>query len=185
LIPFRYVLKWIEKAEDRLLGGVMKVRIPVFISCFLFIFVTSPSFSQSPGMGMRNWRGEAPCWRASDLDLSQEQRKNLELIQQAYFREAQLLRAQLFTRRLELREILTSPTTKTEAIRAKSSEIIELQAKEEERSVEYLVKVRNLLTPEQLRKWCPEREFPAFRHRMHGPGSMGPMQHRENFPPPE
>ena len=136
-------------------------------------------------MGMRKWRGEGPCWRASDLDLSQEQRKNLELIQQAYFREAQLLRAQLFTRRLELRELLISPTAKTESIRAKNSEIIDLQSKHEEKSVEYLIKVRNLLAPEQLQKWCPEQEFPAFRQMMHGPGSMGPMRPRKTFPPPE
>jgi len=133
-------------------------------------------------MGMRRWRGEAPCGKASDLDLSPEQRKNFELIQRAYFRETQLLRAQLFTRRLELRELLIGPAIKIESIRAKNSEIIELQSKEEERSVEYLVKVRNLLTPEQLRKWCPEQEFPAFRHRMYGPGPMHP---RNSFPPPE
>ena len=160
----------------------MKSKIRILIYCFLLISAASPSFSQPPGMGMRTWRGEAPCWRASDLDLSQEQRKNLELIQQAYFREAQLLRAQLFTRRLELRELLIGPTIKIESVRAKNSEIIELQSKEEERSVEYLVKVRNLLTPEQLRKWCPEQEFPAFRHRMYG---TGPMHPRKTFPPPE
>ena len=163
----------------------MKAKIPILIFCFLFIIATSPSFSQPPGMGMRKWRGESPCWRASDLDLSQEQRKNLELIQQAYFREAQLLRAQLFTRRLELRELLIGPAIKIESIRAKISEIIELQSKEEERSVEYLIKVRNLLTPEQLQKWCPEQEFPAFRQRMHGTGSMEPMHPRKTFPPPE
>ena len=171
--------------QDGLPAGVMKAKIPIFIFCFLFTFVTSPSFSQPPEMGMRKWKGEAPCWRASDLDLSREQRKNLELIQQAYFREAQLLWAQLFTRRLELRELFVSPTIKIESIRAKNSEIIELQSKEEERSVEYLVKVRNLLTPEQLRKWCPEREFPAFRHRMHGAGPMGPMHPKKTFPPSE
>ena len=136
-------------------------------------------------MGMRRWRGEGPCWRASDLDLSQEQRKNLELIQQAFFREAQLLRAQLFTMRLELRELLISPTTKTESIRAKNFEIIDLQSKHEEKSVEYLIKVRNLLAPEQLQKWCPEQEFPAFRQIMYGPGPMGPMHPRKTFPPPE
>jgi Spy/CpxP family protein refolding chaperone len=163
----------------------MKAKIPLLIFCFFSVFATSPSFSQPPGMGMGKWRGEAPCWRASDLDLSQEQRKNLELIQQAYFRETQLLRAQLFTRRLELRELLIGPTIKIESIRAKNSEIIELQSKEEERSIEYLVKVRNLLTPEQLRKWCPEREFPAFRHRMYGTGPLGPMHPRETFPPSE
>jgi Spy/CpxP family protein refolding chaperone len=171
--------------RDRLLAGVMKAKIPILIFCFFSTFITSPSFSQPPGMGMRKWGGEAPCWRASDLDLSQEQRKNLELIQQAYFREAQLLRAQLFTKRLELRELLIGPAVKIESIRGKNSEIIELQSKEEERSVEYLVKVKNLLTPEQLQKWCPEQEFPAFRHRMHGTGPMGPMQPRKTFPPPE
>ena len=171
--------------RDGLLAGVMKAKIPILIFCFFSVCATSPSFSQPPGMGMRKWTGEAPCWRASDLDLSQEQRKSLELVQQAYFREAQLLRAQLFTRRLELRELLTGPAIKIESIRAKNSEIIELQSKEEERSFEYLVKVRNLLTPEQLRKWCPEREFPAFRHRMHGTGPMGPMYPGKTFPPSE
>jgi len=136
-------------------------------------------------MGMRKWRGEYPCWRASDFDLSQEQRRNLELIQQAFFRENQLLRAQLFTRRLELRELLVSPTIKTESIRAKNSEIIELESKQEEKLVESLIKVRNLLTPEQLQKWCPEKEFPPFRHMMHGTGPMGPMHPRKTFPPPE
>ncbi len=163
----------------------MKSKIRILIFCFLFISAASPSFSQPPGMGMKKWRGEHPCWRASDLDLSQEQRKNLELIQQAYFREAQLLRAQLFTRRLELRELLISPTMKMESIRSKNSEINELQSKHEERSVEYLIKVRNLLTSEQLQQWCPEQEFPPFRQMMYGTGPMGPMHPRKTFPPPE
>ena len=136
-------------------------------------------------MGMRKWRGEGPCWRASELDLSSEQRKSLELIQQAFFREAQLFRAQLFTRRLELRELFVSPNIKIELIRTKNSEIIELEAKQEERSVEYLIKVRNLLTPEQLQRWCPEQEFPAFRHMRYGAGPMGLMDPKKIFPPPE
>ncbi len=149
------------------------------------VFEAALAFSQPPGMGMRRWRGENPCWRAADLDLSREQRKNLEGIQQAFFREAQLLRAQLFTRRLELRELLVSPTVKIEAIRSKNSEIIELESKQEEKSIEYLIKVRNLLTPEQLQKWCPEQEFPAFRHMMRGTGPLGPMHPGKTFPPPE
>ena len=136
-------------------------------------------------MGMRKWRGEGPCWRASDLDLSQEQRKSLEMIQQVVFREVQFLRAQLFTKRLELRELLVSPATKIESIRAKSLEIIELQSRHEEKAVDYLTKVKNLLAPEQLQKWCPEQEFPAFRQMMNGSGSMGPMHPRRVFPPPE
>jgi Spy/CpxP family protein refolding chaperone len=134
---------------------------------------------------MKKWRGEGPCWRASELNLSQEQRKELDLIQQTYFREAQLLRLQLFTKRLELRELLTNPTAKTESIRGKYLEIIELQSKQEEKVVEYLIKVRNLLTPEQLQNWCPEQEFPAFRQMMYGTDPTGSMRPKKTFPPTE
>ena len=151
----------------------------------LLVFEASLSFSQPAGMGMRKWRGENPCWRAADLDLSQEQRKNLELVQQAHFREAQIFRAQLFTKRLELRELFVSPTVKIESIRSKNLEIIELESKQEEKFIEYLIKVRNLLTPEQLQKWCPEQEFPFFRQRMHGTGPTEPMHPNKTFPPPE
>ncbi len=165
----------------------MKSKMCILIFLFPLIFTASLAFSQPPGMEMRKWRTENPCWRASELDLSREQRKNLELIQQSYFREAQLVRAQLFTRRLELRELLVSPTVKIESIRSKNLEIIELVSKQEEKAIEYLIKVKNLLTPEQLQKWCPEEEFPAFRHMMRGTGpmGMGPMHPRRTFPPPD
>ena len=157
----------------------MKLKTTILLSCFILTLMTSPSFSQSPGMGMKKWRGEGPCWRASELNLSQEQRKNLDLIQLTYFREAQLLRAQLFTKRLELRELFINPTIKIESIRVKYLEIIELQSKQEEKAIEYLIKVRNLLTLEQLQNWCPEQEFPAFRQLMYGTGPMGPKRFRE------
>jgi Spy/CpxP family protein refolding chaperone len=130
-------------------------------------------------MGMRPWKGEGPCWSASELNLSQEQRKGLDLNQQTYLREAQLIRAQLFTKRLELREFLTNPTIKIESIRMKHLEIIDLRSKQEEKAIEYLIKVRNLLTLEQLQNWCPEQEFPSFRQMMYGPSPMGPKRFRE------
>jgi Spy/CpxP family protein refolding chaperone len=152
----------------------VKTKIQLFFFSFLFVLIASSSFSQPPRIGMRRWGGEGPCWKASELNLSQEQRKSLDLIQETYFREAQLLRFQLFTRRLELRELLTNPTLRTETIRGKNLEIIELQSRQEEKATEYLIKVRNLLTPEQLKDWCPEQEFPHFRQMMHGPGPRGP-----------
>jgi Spy/CpxP family protein refolding chaperone len=151
----------------------------MILSIFV-ILLTSPissSFSQPPGMGMKPWRGEVNCWKASELNLSQEQMKGLDALQQSFFREAQLLRFQLFSKRLELRELLTNPNTRVEAIRSKSSEILEHQAKFEEKSLDYLIKIRNLLTQEQLKSWCPEFEFPSIRRLIQGPESMGP------FPP--
>jgi len=163
----------------------MKSAIQTLIFCFLILLTTAPSFSQPPGPAMKKWKGEGQCWRASELELSQEQRKSLDLIQQTYFREIQLFRLQLFTKRLELRELLTNPATKTETIREKYSEVIELRSKQEEKALEYLIKVRGLLTPEQLKNWCPDQEFPTFRQMIHGPGPMGPMRPEKTFPPME
>jgi hypothetical protein len=132
-----------------------------------------------PGMGGRPWRGEGPCWRASDLDLSLDQVKRLDLIHQAYFRETHLPRTELFSKRLELREFLTNPSIKIESIRSKYLEINEIESKLEEKTIEYLIKVRTLLTQEQLKIWCPEQEFPLFQRMIHGPGPMGIMPLRK------
>ena len=151
----------------------MKLKIQILTFFLLFAFMTSSAISQS-GMGMRRWRGEGPCSRASELNLSQEQRKTLDLLQKTYFREAQLLRLEILTKKLGLRELLTNPSVKVETIRGKTSEIAELQSKQEEKGFEYLIKVRNFLSPEQLKTWCPEQEYPYFGQMMPGRRPMGP-----------
>lgn len=162
----------------------MKFKICILSLCFLSILATSPSFSQPPGMKPgeemrgRPWRGDRPCRRASDLDLTLDQAKRLDLIYQAYFQETQLPRTELFAKRLELREFLTNPNIRIESIRSKYLEINDIQSKLEEKTIEYVIKVRNLLTQEQLNNWCPEQEFPLFQRMMHGPGPMGIMPPR-------
>ena len=168
----------------------MKLKTFVLVSLFLFLFI-SPSFSQpsekghGPGMGRMHRRGETSCPRASDLNLSPERMKELEVIQQSFYREAQSIRAELFSKYFELKELLTNPVIKTEVIQAKDAEIILLQSKLEERTIHYLIKVRALLTEEQLRLWCPEQEFPHSRRMMPGPGPMGPMGPPKPYPKEE
>jgi len=158
----------------------MKVKPLVLVFLFLFFFV-SPSFSQppekghGPGMGRMHRRGETPCLRASALNLSSDQMKELELIQQSFYRESHPIRTELFSKYFELKEFLTNPIIKIESIHAKNAEIILLQSKLEERAILYLIKVRALLTQEQLKIWCPEQEFPQSRRMMPGHGPMGPM----------
>jgi len=154
----------------------MKLKIHILTFFLLFAFMATSAFSQS-GIGMRRWRGESQCSRASELNLSREQRNSLDLLQRTYFREAQLLRLEIFTKNVELRELLTDPSAKVETIRGKTSEIAELQSKQEEKGFEYLIKVRNVLSPEQLKIWCPEQEYPYFRQMMPGRRPMSP-----NFP---
>jgi hypothetical protein len=160
--------------------AIMKLKSLVLVFLFLSLFIC-PSFSQPPDkrhgpeMGRMHRRGELLCPRASDLNLSSDQMKELELIQQSFYREASPIRTELFSKYLELKEFLTDPIIKIESIRAKNAEIILLQSKLEERAIHYLIKVRALLTQEQLRIWCPEQEFLRSRRMMPGPGSMGPM----------
>jgi Spy/CpxP family protein refolding chaperone len=173
---------------------MMTFKSHLRLSFSLLILLSSPAFSQPsgmrpvPGMEMRYWRGENRGYRASELNLSPEQAKELDIIQQAHFRETQLLRGQLLSKRLELREFLKNQTTRIETIRTKYFEINELESRFEEKAVDYLIKVRNLLTPEQLRSWNPEEEFPLFHRMMRGVEPLGPrppmpMSPRRNPPP--
>lgn len=152
------------------------------LSVFFFLLCPlSPAFPQPPGVprppgDMRPWREEPRCFRAADLNLSLDQMKRLDTIHQVHMRETQLLRAELWLKNIEFREILTNPGTKPESLRAKYVEISEVQNKLEEKIFEGLVKVRILLTQEQLKRWCPEQEFlPLRRIIMQGPGSRGMM----------
>jgi len=161
---------------------MMKSKNKILFFIFIFLLPILPSFAQSPEIkpysskGMRQWRKEVRCWKASELNLSFEQTKGLDLIQQTYLRETQTLRTQLFAKRFELRELLTNPTIKTDSIRPKYLEMAEIQSKLEEKAMEYLIKVRNLLTQDQLHFWCPEQEFPLFHRMIHGMGPRGPIQ---------
>jgi len=183
---FRYVLfddrMIVEKGRkaDTLKTNKWKVALCALV---LFLLSGESSYSQPPGtgrfneMGVRFWRGDPNCRAASELNLSQDQAKGFESLQQVFIREVQLLRIQLFSKRLELRELLTNPATKVEAIRPKAVEIQEIQARIEEKSIDYLIKLRSLLTQEQLKSWCPESDLPGPRRMMQGRDAPGP------FPP--
>jgi Spy/CpxP family protein refolding chaperone len=176
------------KNRDLAPSNVSKITILGFL--FIFLIPVSYSFSQPsgmrppPGKEMRHWRGEPKCQKASELNLSLEQLKGLDIVRQTYLREIQLLRTQLFTKRMELKELFTDPAIKIESIRSKYLEMGEIQSKLEQRSVEYLINVRNLLTQEQLKIWCPEQELSPFQQMMHGLSPIGPI-HPKKFPPPE
>ena len=149
----------------------------------LLIISTVSAFPQTEGVrfgpGMRHRGEDLRCVRAADLNLTPEQLRELEQIQQGLMKETQLLRAQLFAKRLELRETITNPTAKTELIRLKYGEVASLESKIEEKSFDFLVKLRSLLTQEQMKNWCPEKEFVPLRGGMgHGPGMMDPRSRK-------
>jgi len=155
----------------------MKTGILILVLSLFPYLWTLPVFSQPSAAkfnpGMRPPGPEAHCGRAVDLNLSPEQMREFDQIQQTFMRETQLLRAQLFAKRIELRESLTNPTVKAEFVRSKYGEIAGLELKVDERNIDFLIKLRSILTPDQLKNWCPEKEFPSAPG-MRGPGMMDP-----------
>ena len=182
----------VEGGNRNTLIGWPMATLKLITVVFSLLLVFSLSFSvaqpvaprSAMGAGMRQWRGENRCWKASDLNLSSDQVKGLDLINQAYLKETRPLRNELFSKRLELREFLTNPNIKGESIQLKSSEVLALESKIGEREIEYLMKVRSLLTQEQLKNWCPEQEFPFLRGMTQRPEFMGPMSPKK-MPPQE
>ena len=145
---------------------------------FIFVFLIVHASAQSPRMkpphemGGRHWRGEGQCPGALELNPSPDQAKALDLLSHSYLQETRRLRMELLSKRLELREFLTDPSVKGVTIHAKTSEIVELQSKLEETATDYLLKVRNLLTQEQLKNWCPEQDLFMSQRMMERPHSM-------------
>jgi Spy/CpxP family protein refolding chaperone len=167
---------------------MLKIRLITAVFSVLVVLIVSGSGAQTvppkpvAGMGMRQWRGETRCWKAAELNLSPDQAKGLEFINQAYLKETRPLRNDLFSKRLELREFLTNPNIKVESIQSKTAEVLALESKIGERETEYLIKVRSLLTQEQLKLWCPEQEFPFLRGMMQRPETTGSMPPRKTPP---
>lgn len=147
---------------------ILKLTI-IVISFVLFPLLL---FSQ-PMEAMKQWRTRSPCLSSKELNLTQEQLKSIRMLQQEYFRDIRLLRIELLSKRMELIEFLKNPQINTEALRGKYNEIIELQSKLDTKTLEYLIKLRNIFSQEQLQNWCPELEIPIFRETM--PHRMGPM----------
>lgn len=153
----------------------MKPRFVRLIILLLVFLLTQVSPIHSEAQGMRPWRREGKCLRALELHLTSEQSRRLHHLQQTYLQETQNLRAQLIAKRMELRELLTNSTARMENIRTKYMEVVETQSKLEEKAIDYLIKVRDLLTQEQLNLWCPEEEFPMLHKMPPGHRPLRPM----------
>ena len=157
------------------MGRVSHVALVLSLFFALIVVHASaqpPEMKPPPGMGMGPWRGEARCRGALELRPSPDQAKALHQLSDSYLQETRRLRMELLSKRLELREFLMDLTVKSEAIHAKTSEIVELQSKLEETATDYLLKVRNLLTQEQLKNWCPEQDLFMSQRMMERPHFM-------------
>lgn len=95
-----------------------------------------------PGYGMN-------CNFPSNVNLTDAQKAELQSRHEAFMAEMSPLRDELFSKRMELRELWSKAEPNQARISAKQQEIRELQNQMQERATEYQLGCRQMLTPDQ------------------------------------
>lgn len=113
-----------------------------------------PSLAQGPAGQRGMGRGPAWCAGPEGLGLSADQRRAMEKAEETYGDLLRTLRNQWTSKRLELQDSLADPKAGEEAIRGKARELAGAQAELQRTLLDYQLRVRAVLTPEQLGRWC-------------------------------
>jgi len=128
-------------------------------------------FAGEMGHGMRMGMRGPGCGlagMADELELTKDQRKQLENLTVNFRKEVIPLRAQMQVMHIDLRQLIRSDAKRTE-IDAKIDQIGKLRTDLQKRSVGLRLAMRAVLTPEQ-------REKASDRPCMMGKGKGGPMK---------
>ena len=108
-----------------------------------------------------------------DLNLTSEQAEKILALRQSNFDARQEVRNRLHQKRAEMRLAWMQLEPDVEKVRKIQSEINELRAMEQERSIEHRMALREILTPEQLTGYLAMSGWGGKRH----PGMMGRSYH--------
>jgi len=109
----------------------------------------------------------------SNLNLSEDQKAQIETRQQVFAEEMSPLRDKLFSRRMELQELWSQPSPDQARISSKQQEIRDLQSEIQERATQYELDCRELLTPEQKEKLGTSVAYQGGMRGGHGWGRHG------------
>jgi Spy/CpxP family protein refolding chaperone len=94
------------------------------------------------------------CVPVESLDLDNEQRAAIEKLDRAYNEKKAPLQSDLMHKRLELQSVFGNPQAEEQKIRSIAEDVSQLQDQCLEAVIEHQIRVRALLRPEQLRRWC-------------------------------
>ena len=134
----------------------MKRQFLAGLTFTLLTFFCVNCFAQGPrnGQGMHRKALIPECSTLERLDLSPGQREALQQINEHYKDRILRNRNHIMVKRLELRGLLRDPHAGKEAIQAKSREMGALREALQKDMIDYQIQVREILTPEQIRRWC-------------------------------
>lgn len=104
------------------------------------------------GGGPLGWHRS--CLPLEALGLSEAQKQQVDELNGRYMVLFARMRQELFFKRLEVEALLRDPYSTEEAVKEKSVQLMDAQRALHEKMVEYQLRLRALLTAEQVSKWC-------------------------------
>jgi Spy/CpxP family protein refolding chaperone len=157
----------------------MKKTISIGLSLTLAVsLVVTAAMAWGPGFGPGFGRGSGgPAYGSPPIpNLTSEQSAQIQALRDAFLKEIEPLRNDLWTKRTELQTLWTDPKTDPAVITEKQKEIWGLQSELREKGANLALNIRNLLTPEQLAQLPASGRGAGFGPRGMGFGSpmMGP-----------
>jgi Spy/CpxP family protein refolding chaperone len=149
----------------------MKIQFLIILPMVFLPLIVPPAWAQWPGpRGMRGGNRRPPCWRPDDLHMTPDQTERLKSIQRSYLSDIRRLRNDLANKRYQLRKLMADPASRSYDVRIKQEEVFRLEAQIQEKMVDYQLRVKEILTPQQFKRW---RYQERFDHRMGPQHGMG------------
>jgi len=124
------------------------------IAAFLLV-VASATLVMAGPRGKGNWEGGGWCAAPSalaSLNLTAEQSEKIRGLRESCLKEITPIRAQLLSKRAELKLLWIQTKLEPDKIRANQKEVRDLIGQMQEKSTDCRLAFRNILTPEQTSK---------------------------------
>ena len=155
-------------------------KIRILTVALLLVFASSTfvmARQQYKGAGKGQDKGMYSS-AVSNLDLTAEQSEKIMALREAHMKKMPPLRIQVYTKRAELRLLWVQTNPDPVKIKALQKEILDLRGEMQDKSTDYRLAFRSILTPEQLTKLLAQglrrgHDGPRWGKKGGGPGSQG------------
>jgi len=114
---------------------------------------TKTPHSQGKKFVGKDWTGKQTVDRASKLGLTAEQKEKIANLKLSFKEETLDLRTELTRKRLEIQKLLLEESPDLTTVYALVDEMAPIQAEIQKKTIEFRLKLKSLLTEEQLEKF--------------------------------
>ncbi len=132
---------------------------------FLFVFLPNACAQDIAGETAQDISkvNDGKCTPLSEMSLTEQQNKAIEMIRTSYRKEILQLRSNLMVKQIEFKGLLKDPEADAEKIHATAGDIEMLRGRFDKMVLDYHLEIRNILTPLQIKSWCINEEMAVKR----------------------